>query len=320
MAEQEIKKNVPDISLVIPVYNEEESLPALYEQISNILTAAALTAELIFVDDGSTDKSFAIIQELHADDSRVRAIQLRRNLGKSAALSAGFAAVRAPVVITLDADLQDDPAEIPRFLEKLEAGADLVTGWKFPRQDPWSKRWPSKVINALTSFSTGQRIHDMNCGFKAYRREVTENLVLQGEQYRFIPAITAAMGFSVDEIKVHHRPRQFGTSKFGARRFFTGFFDLLTILFLTRYLNRPLHVFGLLGLIPFLVGTGIVVYLTILRLLYGSILHRHPLLIGGVMLVIMGIQFISTGLLAEMITFSNERGTKRPDRVRQRLD
>ncbi len=303
---------IPEISVIIPIYNEEESLLKLGEEVLSVLKNLNRSYEIIFVDDGSTDHSIEIIRSLHESNPIIKYIQFRRNFGKSAALSVGFNEAKGSIIVTMDGDLQDDPSEIPKFLGKIEEGFELVCGWKYPRHDPWSKKLPSRVINFVTSTLTGTKIHDMNCGFKVYRREVTDNLRLYGEQYRFIPAIVNDMGFSIDEIKINHRPRKFGKSKYGAKRFITGFFDLLTILFLSRFLSKPLHAFGIIGLLQFFAGLGIVGYVLYLRIEYGSILSRHPLLIGGVMLVLMGMQFFSTGLIAEMMaSHTNENWSKR---------
>lgn len=299
----------PYLSIVVPCYNEAESLPELYREIAATVAAMGRSFELLFIDDGSTDNSPDVIWALHAKDNRVRCIQFRRNAGKSEALSAGFREARGAIVVTMDADLQDDPGELPNLLATLDAGYDVVSGWKYPRRDPLSKRLPSAVINWLTSRLTGVRIHDMNCGLKAYRREAVEHLTLYGEQYRFIPALVSDQGFKVGERKVNHRPRAHGASKYGARRLFTGFFDLITVVFLTRFVRKPLHIFGLLGVFHLSIGAGIVGYTLYLRIMHGSILSRHPLLVGGVMLVIMGIQLICTGLIAEMIARYGERAT-----------
>ena len=292
----------PDISVVIPLFNEEESLEELYGELLEVLSPLTEKWEVVAVDDGSTDSSWHVLQRLCESEPRCRAVRLRTNFGKSVALMAGFHAARGDVVVTLDADLQDDPHEIPRLLAALEEGCDLVTGWKYPRRDPCTKVLPSKAINALTSWLTGLKLHDMNCGLKAYRRETVRNITLRGGQYRFIPALVSDRGFRVREIKVVHRARKYGTSKYGARRFLTGFLDLLTVLFLTRYSHRPLHIFGTIGLL--LSGAGILVVsaLALVRIVTGSIMSRHPLLIGGVMLTVVGLQFVFTGLIAEMVS------------------
>jgi glycosyltransferase involved in cell wall biosynthesis len=234
----------PTVSLVIPVYNERESLSALYAEILAVAQEHSLNFEAIFVDDGSRDGSWSVIQELAAKDSRIRGLRFRRNFAKAAALQAGFEAVRGERIVTLDADLQDDPAEIPNFLTLLESDYDLVSGWKKIRHDPWHKVFPSRVFNGMVSWLTGVRLHDHNCGMKGIRTEVVRELFLYGEMHRFIPVLAAARGYRIGEWVIHHRPRQFGKSKYGIRRFVRGFLDLLTVKFLTTYGRRPMHFFG----------------------------------------------------------------------------
>lgn len=306
-----------NISVVIPVLNEEAALPLLYEELRAALDSLGRLWEIIFVDDGSTDGSFAVIERLHQADGRVRAIQFRRNFGKAAALAAGFAAVRGTIVVTMDADLQDDPAELPALLSKLDEGFDLVSGWKHPRRDPWTKTWPSRLWNWTTALLGGLRLHDFNCGFKVYRRKVIQELDLYGELYRYIPVLAHWRGFRVTETPVHHRPRRFGQSKFGASRFMRGLFDLLTVVFLTQYTTRPLHLFGWAGLATFGVGFAINLYLTVLWFQGQGIGHR-PLLTLGVLLITTGVQFFSFGLLAEMLTKSATAG-RPPYAVRRTL-
>lgn len=291
---------IRSISVVVPVLNEEESLPELYRELIETLDAVGLPFELIFIDDGSTDGSIRVLRRLHAADDRVQVIQFRRNFGKSAALQAGFAAASGDAVITMDADLQDVPAEIPALLARLDQGVDLVSGWKFPRHDPLSKRLPSALFNAVVRRMSGVRLHDFNCGLKAYRAEVLDEIRLYGELHRYVPVLAHFRGFRVDEIQVQHRPRRYGVSKFGAGRFTRGFFDLLTVLFLTQYTRRPLHFFGWFGLSALVAGFGINAYLAILWFLGNPIGHR-PLLTLGVLLSIVGVQFLVFGLLGEMI-------------------
>ena len=242
------------LSLVIPLYNEAESLGQLHREISEVASENNYNLEIIFVDDGSTDQSWAVIEKLAAEDSRVRGIQFRRNFGKAAALQAGFNAAKGDIVITLDADLQDDPKEIPDFLRQLETGLDLVSGWKQRRHDPWHKVFPSRVFNGMVSFMTGVKLHDHNCGMKCYRREVLGEVALYGERHRFIPVLAAARGYKVGEKVVAHRSRQFGHSKYGFTRFTKGFLDLLTVWFLTRYGQRPAHFLGTVGLMAIVLG------------------------------------------------------------------
>lgn len=295
----------PWLSVVVPVFDEAQSLPQLYEELDRVLGILDQPAEIIFVDDGSRDGSDAVLRALFTRDPRVQVIELRRNFGKSAALQAGFAAARGERIVTLDADLQDVPAEIPRLLEALDH-ADLVSGWKRPRRDPWSKRLPSLVFNLVVRMLTGVPLHDVNSGLKAYRAEVLRELPLYGELHRYIPVLAYARGFRVTELPVEHRPRRYGRSKFGPGRFANGFFDLLTVLFLTQYTRRPLHLFGWFGLGSLGVGTLINAYLSVLWFLGQPIGHR-PLLTLGVLLMILGAQFFLTGLLAELITHSVPR-------------
>jgi glycosyltransferase involved in cell wall biosynthesis len=292
-------------SIVVPAYDEEQSLPVLYEALTTQLQALGQPYELIFVDDGSRDGSFRVLQDLHQRDPRVKVIRFRRNFGKTPALMAGFQRCRGEVIFTLDADLQDDPTEIPGFLAKLDEGYDLVSGWKFPRHDPLSKTLPSRVFNKTVALTTGVVLHDMNCGFKAYRREVIDDLRLYGELHRFIPVIAHGRGFRVTEMKVHHHPRKYGSSKFGARRFARGFLDLLTVLFLTTYMRTPLRLFGTLGFLCLLGGFLIDLYLVILKFATNDQISRHPLLFLGIVLMIFGLMMILTGLQSEMIRHFN---------------
>lgn len=289
------------ISLVIPLYNEEGSLETLYQELTDTLEELRRPYEIIFVNDGSTDASTEVLSRLCSSDPRIRALHLRRNFGKAAALTEGFNEASGEIIFTLDADLQDDPKEIPNFLAKLAEGYDLVSGWKFRRLDPISKTLPSKLFNKVASMTTGVQLHDFNCGFKAYRREVLEHINIYGELHRYIPALAFGNGYRVAEIKVHHRARQFGKSKYGMARFTRGLLDLLTVLFITRYTRKPLHLFGSLGLILLLMGTAINAYLTV-EWLTGHPLSGRPLLMLGVLLMILGVQFVSHGLLAEMMT------------------
>jgi glycosyltransferase involved in cell wall biosynthesis len=292
------------LSVVVPLLNEAESLAPLYAEIDAALATLEqpATAEIIFVDDGSTDGSPTILRELFEADPRVQVIQLRRNFGKSAALAAGFAAAGGDYIVTLDADLQDVPAEIPALLAPLlHDEADLVSGWKADRQDPLSKTLPSAIFNRVVRVVSGVPLHDFNCGFKAYRREVVEEVPLYGEMHRYIPVLAHFRGFKVAEVRVPHRARKYGHSKFGAGRFIRGFFDLLTVVFLTQYTRRPLHLFGLIGLLTFGLGFVIDAYLAFLKLALGQPIGHRPLLTLGVLLMIVGSQFVVFGLLGEMI-------------------
>lgn len=291
-----------DLSVIIPLYNEEDSVEELARQVKNALAPLGVSFEVIFVDDGSTDRSFERLKEIHRHDQRFRIIQFRRNYGKSAALSVGFQHSWGAYIITLDADLQDDPAEIPRVLEMLRNGYDLVSGWKRKRQDPLSKTIPSRLFNFVVSKMTGIKIHDFNCGLKGYRREVVRDIRVYGELHRYIPVLAHWAGYHIGELVVNHRPRKYGMTKFGFGRFWKGFLDLLTVLFTTRFFRRPLHLFGLWGLIAFLAGLAIDAYLSVLWLLNLTALSNRPLFLVGFVLIIVGIQFISIGLLGEMIT------------------
>lgn len=292
------------ISVVIPVYNEEQSLQPLYETLTASLNQLGQSYEILFVDDGSRDGSFNEITRLHNLDPHIRAIRLRRNFGKTPALVAGFSNVRGDIVFTMDADLQDDPAEIPQFLAKLDEGYDLVSGWKYPRHDPPTKTVPSFFFNRMVSQTTGVKLHDINCGFKAYRREVIDDVKLYGELHRFIPVLAHQRGFRVGELKVHHHKRKYGKSKFGARRFLRGFLDLLMVLFLMSYMRTPLRLFGTFGILSMIIGILVDLYVVLDRFLpFGSQepIHNRPLLFVGILFIIFGVSFILTGLQSEMI-------------------
>lgn len=293
------------ISFVIPAKDEEDSIEILYKEILSSIKGITKSYEIIFVDDGSTDNTYKIFRKLHRKDRHVKLIRFRGWFGKSAALQAGFNHATGDIIFTLDADLQDNPKEIPKFLSKLDQGYDLVSGWKKQRQDPKiQKVLPSRIINFLTRFLTGLPIHDTNCGFKAYRRVVVENLNLYGELYRFIPVIAYRQNFRVSEVEVLHRPRSHGKTKFGWERGVKGILDLLTVIFITGFIRRPGHFFGTMGLSCFLGGFLIGLYITYLRITTGSIQARHPLLFLGMLLMIIGVQLVSTGLLAEMTIYS----------------
>jgi glycosyltransferase involved in cell wall biosynthesis len=292
------------VSIVVPVMNEEQSVHLLFEKLSEQIEKMGLSYEVIFVDDGSTDNTFKELKKLYEEHRGiVRVIRFRRNFSKTPALVAGFSRCRGDIIFTMDGDLQDDPEEIPRFLEKLDEGYDLVTGWKFPRLDPLSKTFPSRIFNGMVSSLTGVHLHDINNGFKAYRRELIEDphLKLYGEFHRFVPVMAHWRGFKVAEIKVRHHPRKFGVSKFGARRFARGLIDLLNVLFLTSFLRTPLRLFGPLGFFTFLLGILVDGFVVVRRFLYGQPIHEQPLLFVGILLMIFGVQFVLTGLQSEMI-------------------
>jgi len=290
------------VSIVIPLFNEEQSLIELYEAIREVGRGARRSFEIVFVDDGSTDGSFRVLKEIHRRDPSVKVIRFRRNFGKSAALSVGFSEARGDFIVTMDADLQDDPAEIPHLLEMLDDSHDLVSGWKKKRFDPLSKTIPSRFFNFVTAKLTGIPIHDFNCGLKAYRREVIKDITVYGELHRYIPALAHWAGYRVGEKVVQHHPRKYGYTKFGISRFFKGFLDLLTVLFTTRYIRRPLHLFGVWGIVSFLIGGAIDVYLSIEWMLGQTSLSNRPLFLVGFLFIIIGVQFVSIGLLGEMIT------------------
>ena len=293
------------ISIVIPLHNEERSIALLYDELDAALQPLAEEWEAVFVDDGSTDGSFAALTRLHAGHDNVRVIRLRRNFGKAMALATGFDNARGETIVTIDGDLQDDPAEIPRLLAKLDEGYDLVSGWKTHRRDPLRRRIPSRIFNWVTGRVSGLRLHDMNCGLKAYRAEVVHGMRLYGELHRFIPVLAHYRGFRATELPVNHRPREHGRSRYGVERYVRGFLDLLTVSFMGRYRHRPLHLFGGLGLVLGAVGVIVLSYLTVLKAL-GHAIGDRPLLTLGVLLVVVGLQFFSLGLVSEMLTSQYE--------------
>ena len=302
------------ITVIIPVYNEVESLKELHKELTAVLSGND-NYELLFVDDGSSDGSINILNELSNSDYHTKVIQFYRNYGKAAALAEGFKVSSGDYVVTMDADLQDDTAEIPNLVAKLEEGYDLVSGWKKTRHDPWTKRWPSKFANIITRLMTGVKIHDMNCGLKIYKQSVVKSLDVYGGRHRYIPALAGQKKFKVGEVAVNHRHRKFGVTKYGGSRLFHGFFDLITILFLNRYTQRPLHLFGFFGLLCVL--SAIVLESTAV---YYKLLLDHPfqkhfaLIVFGAMVFVLGLWFFSIGLIAEMIT-ANQQGKE--DRVKR---
>jgi glycosyltransferase involved in cell wall biosynthesis len=292
------------LSLVIPLYNERESLGELHERITAALDGMGADAEMLYIDDGSTDGSLEVLKDLREHDSRVKIVKFLTNQGKAAALQTGFDRAEGDYVITMDADLQDDPAEIPALVAALDGGLDLVSGWKKDRHDPLTKTLPSKLFNAVVRRFARLKIHDFNCGLKAYRRHVVKSIRIYGELHRYIPVLATFSGFRVGEIVVRHHPRKHGYSKYGARRLVSGFLDLLTVMLLTRYTMKPLHFFGSIGLGFSAIGGLVNLYVVWLWIESGfkNIRGHQPLLVGGVFLFLLGVQFISTGLLAELIT------------------
>ena len=307
------------ISVVVPVHDEERSVALLYDELRSAIEPLHEPWEVIFVDDGSTDGTFSALTRLHNSEQNVRVVRLRRNFGKATALVAGFDQVRGETVVTIDGDLQDDPAEIPRLLAKLDEGFDLVTGWKTHRRDPISRRLLSRLFNRVTSAFSGVRLHDMNCGLKAYRKEVVHGLRLYGELHRFIPVLAHYRGFRIAELPVNHRPREHGRSRYGVERYLRGFLDLLTVSFIGRYGHRPLHLFGGLGLLLGAIGSAILIYLTVVKAL-GHAIGQRPLLLLGVLLVVIGMQFFSLGLISEMITSHHEERVQERDRAELLID
>ena len=305
-----------DISIVIPVYNEAKNITQLYEEITKAMASLERSFEIIFIDDGSTDGTFDALGDIYkkAEEAGINlvCIQLEHNTGKSAGLQTGFKEAKGDIILTMDGDLQDDPNEIHKFIEKMDEGHDLVSGWKFKRRDPFTKILPSKIFNIITSWLTGIKIHDFNCCFKAYRREVIKRLDIYGDLYRFIPALVFHKGFRITEIKVNHRSRIHGKSKYGSRRFFQGFFDLLTIIFLTKFTKKPLHFFGNLGLLSSFGGFFIVVFLYLRKFISGIPIGKNQFLfLLGILLIIVGFQFFSIGLLGELMVSLNPEGRKR---------
>jgi len=309
-----------DVSVVVPAKDEEQSLPLIVARIHEACAANDIVLrDIVLVDDGSSDGTWTVMSRLAADNAVVQAIRLRRNFGKATALMTGIAACSGDIVITMDADLQDDPDEIPRFLETLDAGYDLVSGWKKDRHDPLSKTLPSRLFNRVTARISGVRLHDFNCGFKAYRREIFDSVELYGELHRYVPVLASALGYRVAEIPVRHHARRFGKSKYGVARFTRGLLDLLTVVMITRFAYRPGHLFGGIGLLFALGGGAALVYLTALKLLTGASIGSRPLLLFGVMAVIVGMQLVLFGMLAELIISRTQRPVEARNLVAQHL-
>ena len=291
----------PRLSVVIPAMNEAGNIPALHRAVTAVLEGIGITFELILIDDGSTDGTWQAIETLSERDGRVVGLRHRRNFGKALGLATGFAAASGDLVLTLDADLQDDPTEIPRFLAKLDEGFDLVSGWKQQRQDPVGKTLPSRLFNATVRAVSGVPLHDFNCGFKLYRADVVRSIQLYGELHRFTPVLAHADGFRVGELPVRHYPRRWGTSKYGWSRLIKGFLDLLTVTFLTQYRQRPMHVLGVPGVVALTTGGLIGIWLTAEKVLTGAAIGNRPLLLLAILLVLVGVQFFGLGLLGELL-------------------
>jgi glycosyltransferase involved in cell wall biosynthesis len=300
--EGERKETAVAVSIVIPLLNEADSLPNLYQQLNQMMDSLDRTCEIVLIDDGSTDGSFNILRQLQKADPRVRAIKLRRNFGQTAAFSAGFDHARGDVIITMDADLQNDPRDIPKLLAKIDEGYDIVSGWRVNRQDKWlTRRVPSQAANWLISHLTGVRLHDYGCSLKAYRRDVLENTKLYGEMHRFIPALASWMGVEVAEVPVNHFARRFGKSKYGLGRIIRVILDLLSVKFLLDYATRPMQIFGLLGLLSLIAGTALAAYLSYQRLFEAVPLRDRPILLLAVLLIVIGVQLLVMGLLGELV-------------------
>ena len=291
------------LSIIIPVFNEEENIPHLVKGLKTAFAGIKTDYEVIFIDDGSTDNTLEVLKDIHKAGNNIKIIEFRRNFGQTAAISAGFDYSKGDVIITMDGDLQNDPEDIPLLLKKIDEGYDIVSGWRIDRKDPFfTKKLPSKISNWLASKLTGVRLHDFGCTLKAFRREVVEQINLYGEMHRYIPALASWMGISIAEVRVRHHPRQHGKSKYGIARLMRGLLDLITVKFLLSYSTRPLQLFGIPGIISFIIGIVIGAYLAIERLVFGMSIANRPLLLLAVLLIFLGGQFIMTGLLGEIIT------------------
>ena len=302
-----------DLSIVIPLFNEVDNLEILHSQLDSVLKTLDETYEIIFIDDGSTDGSYQTLKRLQAQDERVRVIRFRRNFGQTAAFAAGFDLARGNIIITMDADLQNDPSDIPLLLEKIDEGYDVVSGWRVGRQDKFlTRRLPSQIANFLISKLTRVRLHDYGCSLKAYRRDVVKNIELYGEMHRFIPALASWMGIEVAEVPVNHFARKFGKSKYGLGRIIKVVLDLLTVKFLLDYASRPIQIFGLLGLFSLMGGMVLAVYLTVLRLFFDQPLSDRPILLLAILLIMLGVQFIMMGLLGEMVMRTYHESQSKP--------
>jgi len=302
-----------DVSVVIPLYNEEGNIKELYQELHSVLHDKVFTYEILFVNDGSSDKTGDIVQELIERDPKITVVTFRKNFGQTAAMTAGFDYSRGKIIITMDGDLQNDPADIPKLLDHINNGYDMVTGWRYKRQDPFlNRRLPSIIANKIISTITDVHLHDYGCTLKAFKKEVADNINLYGEMHRFIPAIASAMGVSITEVKVNHRPRIHGRSKYGISRTFRVILDLITVKFLLSYSNRPIHIFGSLGIGSFSLGAIIALILILQRQLYNEPLADRPLLLLAVLLLFMGIQFITLGLMSELQIRTYHESQKKP--------
>ena len=300
-----VKTSFKKLSIIVPLYNEEESIRPLVNEIKRALGRVDIDYEVLFIDDGSQDDSLKHIKEISKTDKRFRFISFRKNYGKSAALHTGFKNAKGNAVVTIDADLQDDPQEISNLLKKLDDGYDLCSGWKKKRKDPLIKKYSSKLFNFITRLISGIKIHDFNCGLKAYRKEVVENVKCYGEMHRYIPVLAKWQGFKITETPVQHRARRYGKTKYGISRFFKGFIDLITVTFATRYIKRPMHFFGFFGALAFIAGVTVLGYLTVLWI-QGQPLSNRPMIFLGMLLIIVGVQMFSVGLLGEMLVHNSK--------------
>ncbi len=313
--------DTPLLSVVIPIYNEAESVPILLERLHNSLGGLGRPYEIVAVDDGSRDDTFTRLRTHAERDARLRVVRFRRNFGQTAAFVAGFDRARGDVIITLDADLQNDPQDIPQLLAKLDEGFDVVSGWRIQRQDPfWQRRLPSMLANRLIGAATGVRLHDFGCSLKVYRRDVLADLPLYGELHRLIPAVASWQGVEVAEVPVRHHPRRYGRSKYGIGRTVRVLLDILTVRFFLTHGTRPMHVFGSIGLLMGVVGVALLTYLAIVKLVLAESIGDRPLLLLGVLLSVMAVQFVSLGLLGEMLVRSGPLGTRAVYRVRDELN
>ncbi len=317
-AEEAVKNNIPwskmvKISVVVPIFNEEENIHLLHDELSGVLAGLEYDTEIIYVDDGSVDNSLNLLKDIQEKYSGMVVVSFRRNFGQTAAIAAGFDYAEGDIIITMDGDLQNDPHDIPALIKEIETGCDVVTGWRYERKDPFlSRRLPSMIANRIISWITGVQLHDYGCTLKAFRRDVTSNIRLYGEMHRFIPAIASGMGISIAEIKVNHRPRLHGSSKYGITRTIRVILDLMTVKFLLSYATRPLHVFGTVGIVSFGVGFFLALFMTIQRQFYNVPMASRPLLLLAVLLLFIGIQFVTMGLLAELIVRTYHESQKKP--------